>query len=359
MLTACPPRLPKVQRRRSSLMASATAPSRLTGRPAICCRSCTCGPASLSRRRRSSLRCASARRGSPISATPTTRASAASIGIRRGWRSSRIMSKASGCPTCCGSPSERHLHLDLNAALCLLRQLLPSVALLHENARDVAHGLIAPERLIVTPRARLIVLEHVLGSAVEQLQYTRERLWRELRVAVPASAGPARFDHKRGRHGDRHGRARAGARSPARRRGISEPSGGAAAARDRAFGDGRRTAAAGRAGQLLARALRFDPRQPFVSAIDAQLALEELLADDTAVAASPVALETFLSRYISALLEPTPVTPPVVAPPIAFAAPTPAASITVAPPVPAAPIAARRSFRPRRSLSRRRSRGRH
>jgi hypothetical protein len=78
---------------------------------------------------------------------------------------------------------ERDLRLDLNAALCLLRQLVPSVALLHENARDVAHGLIAPERLIVTPRARLVVVEQVLGSAVEQLQYNRERLWQELRVA--------------------------------------------------------------------------------------------------------------------------------------------------------------------------------
>src|SRR6476469_5238556 len=74
---------------------------------------------------------------------------------------------------------ERGLQLDLNAALCLIRQLAPSVALLHENARDAAHGLIAPERLIVTPRARVVVVEHVLGSAVGQLQFNRERLWQE------------------------------------------------------------------------------------------------------------------------------------------------------------------------------------
>src|SRR5438093_74133 len=91
--------------------------------------------------------------------------------------------------------ADRGLHLDLNAALCLLRQLVPSVALLHENARDVAHGLLAPERLIVTPRARVVVVEHVLGSAVEQLQYTRERLWQELRAAVPSSGVP-HFDHR-------------------------------------------------------------------------------------------------------------------------------------------------------------------
>jgi serine/threonine protein kinase len=92
--------------------------------------------------------------------------------------------------------SERGLQLDLNAALCLLRQVVPSIALLHENARDVAHGLIGPERLIVTPRARVIVVEHVLGSAVEQLQYNRERLWQELRAAAPAPVGASRFDHR-------------------------------------------------------------------------------------------------------------------------------------------------------------------
>src|SRR5919112_479828 len=91
---------------------------------------------------------------------------------------------------------ERRLQLDLSAALCLLRQLVPSVALLHENARDVAHGLIGPERLVVTPRARLVVVEHVLGSAVEQLQFNRERLWADLRVAMPPSVGACRFDHR-------------------------------------------------------------------------------------------------------------------------------------------------------------------
>src|SRR5262245_11754583 len=90
----------------------------------------------------------------------------------------------------------RGLPLELNAAMCLIRQLVPSVARLHENVRYVAHGLISPERLIVTPRARLIVVEHVLGSAVEQLQFSRDRLWHELRASAPVSAGAMRFDHR-------------------------------------------------------------------------------------------------------------------------------------------------------------------
>src|SRR5690606_5514671 len=78
--------------------------------------------------------------------------------------------------------AERHeLDLDVNAALCLIRQLVPAVALLHQNARDVSHGAIAPERIVVTPNARVVIVEYVLGAAIEALGYSRERLWKELR----------------------------------------------------------------------------------------------------------------------------------------------------------------------------------
>ena len=86
--------------------------------------------------------------------------------------------------------------LDIDAALCLLRQLVPAVAMLHENMPDIAHGAIAAERLIVNAGARLIVVEHVMGSALEQLRFSQERYWRELRVAVPRSGGMARFDRR-------------------------------------------------------------------------------------------------------------------------------------------------------------------
>jgi hypothetical protein len=199
---------------------------------------------------------------------------------------------------------ERGLRLDLNAALCLLRQLVPSVALLHENARDVAHGLLAPERLIVTPRARLVVVEHVLGSAVEQLQFNRERLWQELRVAMPASVGASRFDHRadvtaiglvalalvvgRPIRSDEYPH-----KAPALLN----------AARARSTGGGDQPLPES-LHNWIARALQLEVRQGFLSATDAQIGLEEALADDTGFVAAPVALETFLSRYIAALLEP-------------------------------------------------------
>ena len=179
-------------------MVWASASSPPTARPANCCRFCASVPRSR-RCRRSSSRCASAPPGWPTSATPTTRACGASTACRcpapglaivsdhvEGTRLSDILRVA----------HERNLQLDINAALCLIRQLVPAVALLHENAREVAHGLIAPERLVVTPHARLVIVEHVLGAAVEQLQFSRERLWQEFRIAMPPSAGMPRFDHR-------------------------------------------------------------------------------------------------------------------------------------------------------------------
>src|SRR5882757_9536117 len=165
--------------------------------------------------------------------------------------------------------------LDIDAALCLLRQLVPAVAMLHENMPDIAHGAIAAERLIVTPGARLIVVEHVMGSALEQLRYSQERYWRELRIAVPRSAGL----------GDLVLSAWA-----VSTRGGLEP------------------LPAGLRAWLMC-ALQLDARNSFESAIDAQEELERVLGESDYLAA-PATLESFLERYRAAVEPPAPVASP-------------------------------------------------
>jgi hypothetical protein len=198
---------------------------------------------------------------------------------------------------------ERNLQLDINAAICLIRQLVPAVALLHENAREVAHGLIAPERLVVTPHARLVIVEHVLAAAVEQLQFSRERLWQELRISMPPSAGLPRFDHRADVTGVGLvalalilGRPLHSAEFPNHIPTLLNE------ARERtALGEEQPLSQPLR--DWLARALQLDTRRAFASAPEALTALEEIVADDSMYVAAPVALETFLSRYIAALLE--------------------------------------------------------
>jgi hypothetical protein len=225
---------------------------------------------------------------------------------------------------------ERDLQLDINAALCLIRQLVPAVALLHENAREVAHGLIAPERLVVTPHARLVIVEHVMAAAVEQLQFSRDRLWQEFRIAMPPSAGLPRFDHRADVTG-------VGLVALALVLGRPLQAGEFPNQLPQLLHDARERTALGEEQPLsqplldwLARALQLDARRAFASAPEALTALEEIVADDSMYVAAPIALETFLSRYIASLLElPTPE-------PTAPA--TPAPSVLAPPPVQSHPV---------------------
>ncbi len=91
---------------------------------------------------------------------------------------------------------ERGTALDLSAAFCLLRQLLGALDALHTYDRDIAHGVLGPERVVITSRARVIVTDYTLGSALEQLRYSNQHYWKSLRIAVPRSAGMTRFDHR-------------------------------------------------------------------------------------------------------------------------------------------------------------------
>ena len=249
---------------------------------------------------------------------------------------------------------QKRLQLDINAAICLIRQLVPAVAMLHENARDAAHGLLAPERVIITPHTRLVIVEHVLAAAIEQLQFGRERLWQEFRIAMPPTAGVPRFDHRADVTGIGLvalalvlGRPIAATEFPNGIPGLLND------ARERSpLGDEQPLSTPLRA--WLARALQVDTRRAFASAPEAMAALEEVVADDSVYVAAPVALETFLSRYVAALLESPPpgevATAPAPAAPAARAAqqkpaqkaqtPPPAARPQATPPAPANPAAA-------------------
>jgi serine/threonine protein kinase len=187
------------------------------------------------------------------------------------------------------------LALNINAALAILRQLVPAIAVLHQTGSSVAHGAIGPERLIVTPDARLVVVEHVLGGALEQLQFSGERYWRELRIPVPRSAGSPRFDQRTdvtqmgavalalvlGRllREDEYGRV-----------GEAVSSAWATSARG-----GFEPLPAGFRSWLM-RALQLDPVNSFPSAMEAWSELDKIIGDSDELAA-PQALETFLSQY--------------------------------------------------------------
>ena len=96
--------------------------------------------------------------------------------------------------TLLGETQKRALPLEFNAVRGLVRQLVSAAAALYSAAPDVGNGAIAPERLVLTPTGRLMIVEYVLGAALEQLGHTRARYWREFAVALPGTIGTPLFD---------------------------------------------------------------------------------------------------------------------------------------------------------------------
>jgi serine/threonine protein kinase len=191
---------------------------------------------------------------------------------------------------------QENIRLDINSALSLIRQMVPAIALLHENVRDVAHGAIGPERLVLTPNARMVIVEHVLGAALEQLRYSPERYWQDLRVPVPRMTGASRFDHRtdimqvgivalelvlgRRLRADEY---------PTRTAEV------VASAWAISSTGGLEPLPAGLRSWLM-RALQLDPRNSFASALDARAELDKMVSGGDYIAA-PQALETFIAEY--------------------------------------------------------------
>lgn len=78
-------------------------------------------------------------------------------------------------------------------AVQITREVIGALAVLHDS-RNVTHGALAPERLVLTASGRVVVAEHALAAALDRLNLPRHQLWRDWRIATPPTPGPMRFD---------------------------------------------------------------------------------------------------------------------------------------------------------------------
>jgi serine/threonine protein kinase len=85
--------------------------------------------------------------------------------------------------------------ITAGATVFLLKEVLDALAELHRESGELAHGAVAPERIVLAD-GKVRIADYVLGPAIEQLRFTTERYWKELRVAVPSSAGGARLGRR-------------------------------------------------------------------------------------------------------------------------------------------------------------------
>jgi hypothetical protein len=232
---------------------------------------------------------------------------------------------------------KRSIPLEYNAAAWLIRQLVSAIAALHDSGPGVVHGAIGPERLVVTPDGRLVVVEYVLGPALEEMHFSWERYWRELGIALPRPIGLSRFDQT----SDVTqlaavalalllGRPLAADEYPHKIADVLD----SATARQANGSDPLPAALR----TWLRRALHIEPRAAFGSAIDAQAELDRVL--DVQDVAGRLALRSFLSRYAAAMAlerqlalqaKAEPVVPRVE--PVAVEAPPAATDVVSAPPV--------------------------
>ena len=88
--------------------------------------------------------------------------------------------------------AEHGIVAGLDAALGLALEILPALSRLHDVG--LAHGALAPGRIMITPAGQIALLDAIYADSLERLQLTRKRLWSELRLAFPPTAGLARFE---------------------------------------------------------------------------------------------------------------------------------------------------------------------
>jgi len=201
-----------------------------------------------------------------------------------GWRLAQMLEVASAAS----------LPLDITVVIGLLRQLLTAVALFGRHNRDAAIGVLAPERLIVTPQGRLVIAEHAFGPAIEKLNLGRDRLWRDYRVSMAPSAGLPRANPRADAHGIGVialslllGRVLSEAEYPNQ---LAELLASANESRD-----GDLTPLSKALLTWLTRALQLDVSTAFQSPHEAQVAFESVLASDRAYVTSSKALDEWVT----------------------------------------------------------------
>jgi hypothetical protein len=80
-------------------------------------------------------------------------------------------------------------------AAWFIRESVSAIAAL-QQVDDIAHAALTPDRLILAPNGRLVVVEHVLGAALDRLRLTVRRL-QDFGLAVPGDGNSlARLDQQ-------------------------------------------------------------------------------------------------------------------------------------------------------------------
>ena len=80
-------------------------------------------------------------------------------------------------------------------ATWLIRELVPALSDLHQHDPGISHGAVTPERIVLTPDGRLMLVEHALGAALERVRWGSPEVCESLGIVTPqAPLGTSVFD---------------------------------------------------------------------------------------------------------------------------------------------------------------------
>ena len=73
-------------------------------------------------------------------------------------------------------------------AATLIRQLAPALVLLQQHGAGISHGVLSPDRIVVSRGGRLTIVEHVVGPAIDTLNLPPAKL-QSMGIALPPASG--------------------------------------------------------------------------------------------------------------------------------------------------------------------------
>lgn len=245
-----------------------------------------------------------------------------------GWRLADVLDVA----------ESENLTFDIGVVMLLLRQLLPTAALLSTQGRDSASGALGTEHLILTPQGRLVLTDYVIGPAIDALGWGPDQLWQTLRVAMPLGTGGRAVSQR----GDVIqvgvtvlslvlGRRLRDDEFPERLEGLVK----SARQKTPAIVDAPLSPGLG---DWLLRALQLGAKN-FATLFEAQMALERLLTSDLALLAQPSELDQAVARFERFMPTVELPEPPLMAPPPPDLVPLAVAFDRPVPPPPLEPVA--------------------
>jgi hypothetical protein len=82
----------------------------------------------------------------------------------------------------------------VDASIGFLLQALPALATLH--TLSIAHGALAPGRILVTGAGQIVLLDGIYGAALERLNLSRVSMWTNFGILSQPFVGAPRFDRQ-------------------------------------------------------------------------------------------------------------------------------------------------------------------